>query len=991
MNSQLSHSKLMNFGILLLSLCLLFPVSSLNAQTDNTYNLAWTDALDDAVSSTLRGIHAGSDLDQDGLLEIICTSYENGGQIHVFEVVGNNSMQWVWSSAFASNEKVATQPRDVKVADMDGNGRAEIIAHIVPPIWTAATKDVSGFYFWEWDGSSDNGFGNNGTPTYILPIQLIDAAITKSDQTEDFFIGDVDKDNIMEIIWPCDAAGTDNDGLYIFSLTNNSLASGSPTWTIEGNWKRSRGDFNGSPKAATIADMDGDGYQEAVFAVWDYGTLSIVESKGTNSYNSPVNLKTKEGLDAIFHDGLVADDWDNNGRDEIYGILYPTGDIVCVMSGADVSTVNSTNVSHLRKNLGTGTFGFTAGDQDQNGLPNLYFCTYNAGGVYDLEFKGGNPADSNNYVLSPVFEDPDKMYHGSFPIVAPEQDLDGDIYKELIVGMLESKNQRWLCVFESASGAFTIGHPPVTLADYGQSIPVKAEFPEGSAVSSVKIYYRNSGSTAYDSIPMVGNDFFQGSIPANSITERGVQYYLLAQNNQGRTATSPSVSPETNPHSIQVQVTNLTCPNSTPAFSYRLFSVPLILDNGKAGAVLIDNLGEYGKEKEWRLFRYQDQQYEEYFGSRLEEFIPGRSFWLITRTEKTIDVGSGLSVVTDSNYLITLQPGWNMIGNPFSFPVNWNQVILSSDIEPPVAYTGDNSSQGYQYQQAQLEPWQGYLVKNPTNEALNIKIPPIEAESGLTKKQVSTTTHEFTEGEWLLQITAECGNYIDRDNYLGCLTTAQDAWDKNDFSEVPQFDHYISLYFPHPEWQKYPGNFTGDFRAPTENGAGWDFSVTTNLVDTNIKLTLTEQLNLPPDWEIILIDKNLEISVNLKKQTQYSFPAGKHNLQLLVGKPAFIEKNDVVSAQIITDFTLFQNFPNPFNPVTQIRYRLPQASQVVLKVYNLAGQEIRILQNEYQQPGIYSTQWDGCFQDGAKVPSGIYWCQVQASGMTQVIKMVLAR
>ncbi len=71
-------------------------------------------------------------------------------------------------------------------------------------------------------------------------------------------------------------------------------------------------------------------------------------------------------------------------------------------------------------------------------------------------------------------------------------------------------------------------------------------------------------------------------------------------------------------------------------------------------------------------------------------------------------------------------------------------------------------------------------------------------------------------------------------------------------------------------------------------------------------------------------------------------------------------------------FTLHPNYPNPFNPTTEIRYELPENSQVNLSIFNLKGQEVRTLIEETQSPGFYNILWDGKDKFGRDVASGIY-------------------
>jgi hypothetical protein len=90
-------------------------------------------------------------------------------------------------------------------------------------------------------------------------------------------------------------------------------------------------------------------------------------------------------------------------------------------------------------------------------------------------------------------------------------------------------------------------------------------------------------------------------------------------------------------------------------------------------------------------------------------------------------------------------------------------------------------------------------------------------------------------------------------------------------------------------------------------------------------------------------------------------------------------------------FSLSQNCPNPFNPQTEIRYALPKACYVKLSIYNLLGQRIRTLVNEYQAAGHKTVHWDGTDEDGREVASGVYFSRIQAREFTDSRKMILMK
>jgi hypothetical protein len=90
-------------------------------------------------------------------------------------------------------------------------------------------------------------------------------------------------------------------------------------------------------------------------------------------------------------------------------------------------------------------------------------------------------------------------------------------------------------------------------------------------------------------------------------------------------------------------------------------------------------------------------------------------------------------------------------------------------------------------------------------------------------------------------------------------------------------------------------------------------------------------------------------------------------------------------------FKLYQNYPNPFNPSTTIRYELPEGSNVIIKIYNLLGIEIRELVSEFQSAGFKTTNWDGKDKNGNSVDSGVYLYSFKSNNFSQTKKMLVIK
>ncbi len=97
-------------------------------------------------------------------------------------------------------------------------------------------------------------------------------------------------------------------------------------------------------------------------------------------------------------------------------------------------------------------------------------------------------------------------------------------------------------------------------------------------------------------------------------------------------------------------------------------------------------------------------------------------------------------------------------------------------------------------------------------------------------------------------------------------------------------------------------------------------------------------------------------------------------------------------ANVVPDkFRLLPNMPNPFNPSTIIRYEVPIAGFVEIKIFNMVGQQIRLLYSGQQTAGVHQIHWDGRKDDGALTTSGIYLYRLKTKAFSKTRKMTLIR
>jgi hypothetical protein len=95
--------------------------------------------------------------------------------------------------------------------------------------------------------------------------------------------------------------------------------------------------------------------------------------------------------------------------------------------------------------------------------------------------------------------------------------------------------------------------------------------------------------------------------------------------------------------------------------------------------------------------------------------------------------------------------------------------------------------------------------------------------------------------------------------------------------------------------------------------------------------------------------------------------------------------------EIREKYALLQNYPNPGNPATTIRFSIPEPGHVVVRIINILGQEVRRLLDRHRPSGHYSVIWDGRNSRGEEVPTGLYLYTLEAGGQVFIKKLILLR
>ncbi len=99
-----------------------------------------------------------------------------------------------------------------------------------------------------------------------------------------------------------------------------------------------------------------------------------------------------------------------------------------------------------------------------------------------------------------------------------------------------------------------------------------------------------------------------------------------------------------------------------------------------------------------------------------------------------------------------------------------------------------------------------------------------------------------------------------------------------------------------------------------------------------------------------------------------------------------VKETKTPSAIPVNDYRLEQNYPNPFNSSTTIEYRIPEKSNVTIKIYDILGREVKTMDQGEQVPWHYTVSFNA-----SSLASGVYFYQINAGNFNQTKKMILLK
>ncbi|GAB5409526.1 MAG: hypothetical protein BalsKO_18910 [Balneolaceae bacterium] len=379
--------------------------------------------------------------------------------------------------------------------------------------------------------------------------------------------------------------------------------------------------------------------------------------------------------------------------------------------------------------------------------------------------------------------------------------------------------------------------------------------------------------------------------------------------------------------------------------------------------------------------------------------------------------------LTDDNDAGTTLDGWNLIGNPYPFPINWTNsthgsgwgkqaMFISMYIWNASAgeYQSHNGTAGT-FATPDIAPWQGFWVKSElANTPMTVDENAKSTAGTFNKSTLTVPEIRFTLKELLVDSSdaLKSGTMVMFSEYS---TTGLDELDSYKLQSLNA--EFLSLFTTLNTGENLDINSLPDsLNEPITVKLKYDGSN----ISGEYELTWNHKL-LPEDWEFILTDTRSGEEVNLKNEDSYIIDEGaskrisraknifsvpefglvKQNLSksatnsdsrfTLTISPSQTVSNEIeVEEEQPIALALDQNYPNPFNPFTTINYAVPVQSKVRLEVFDLVGRKVAELVNGPKSAGLYTINFDA-----SQLASGLYIYRLQVGGKVLTRKMTLIK
>ncbi|MEX0845427.1 MAG: invasin domain 3-containing protein [Balneolaceae bacterium] len=348
--------------------------------------------------------------------------------------------------------------------------------------------------------------------------------------------------------------------------------------------------------------------------------------------------------------------------------------------------------------------------------------------------------------------------------------------------------------------------------------------------------------------------------------------------------------------------------------------------------------------------------------------------------------GNGTEFTFPVTFTSSADTGWNLVGNPFAATIDWDDGNWTKTNMDNVLYVWDPATNDYldwngvsgSLGDGKIMPFQAFWVKANGNGAPALKV----------NKSSKTTSGTFYGKD--RKVPAAIGFTLTAENLNKSMhiTLTPDGSNGKDIRDAYRLlpfdtDTYLELYSSLENGTELAINnlarsFGKEISIPIYVGGFMDGAP----LNGDYQLSWPEFGDIPESWVLILEDRDNGKEINLRNVTSYSFSLFQNKDKQAITNTIqnFTIRNTPNKAKTKTQqnnarfilridpgedadglpdkFELFNNYPNPFNPATRIRFAVPIEGPVELSVYDILGRKVATLVNQNYHAGFHEVSWD---------------------------------
>jgi hypothetical protein len=498
---------------------------------------------------------------------------------------------------------------------------------------------------------------------------------------------------------------------------------------------------------------------------------------------------------------------------------------------------------------------------------------------------------------------------------------------------------------------------------------ISVEVTNANPPIAVVLYHRKNSESNFktENILLATGNTYRIAISDAWLDKFGMEFYITASDANNVRLEKKDVGNKS--FVILRGISNVTTPQlsfGTGVKDYQIISFPYVIkDRLQVQDVFEQVMGSYDKKK-WRLFQYKDDVTVEYSeGVSASNVGQGQSYWFISKDEKILSFGKGQTYGNSLSkpFTLRLHKGWNQIGNPFPYDLDWDDVQM---INPLVGKLNVFDKGTVSFAESDLlKVFSGGFVF--VENAVDVIFPVTLPNKGGRKATGTVDINPDGDG-WILPIQVVQGEVTNTLTGIGMRADALEGKDRFDKVTPPRFLRYVELNSKRPD---YEFDLSTDV-VPYDENYVWNFSIKSNSAEL-VELKWSKQAVAGLEAHVILYDHGKHLSIDMAMVNSYATLPGT-NVSIGFSRSDLLDTDQIV---------LGQPYPNPFQTEVSIPYNYSkgESTQAEFIVFDLAGKVVvqKNINTSSDQSGIQLIKWDGMTQSGNQAAPGMYLFKVKVN------------